>query len=161
METAKELANRFREVFLNGKRVAFINYNSVLADVTFQEATTKIGTLNTIAALTFHVNYYVAGVLQVLEGGTLDIRDKYSYNMPVISEKSQWENMRDTLISNCDKFASQIDMLSNELLAKPFVKEEYGDYQLNMNMMIEHGYYHLGQIALLKKMVREGLMESS
>jgi len=34
-----------------------------------------------IAALTFHINYYVAGVLNVFQGGKLEIRDKYSFDM--------------------------------------------------------------------------------
>ncbi len=155
MSDPKQLANRFREVFLNGKRVAYINVNSVLSDVTFEEALTPIRSLNTIALLTFHINYYLAGVLQVLEGGTLDIKDKYSFDMPPMNTNNEWKEMRNKLLINAEKFAQHIDVMTSQQLSSNFVKEEYGDYLLNINMMIEHTYYHLGQIAIIKKMIRE------
>ncbi len=34
--------------------------------------------------LTQHVNYYISGVLNVFDGGTLDIRDKLSFDFPAI-----------------------------------------------------------------------------
>jgi hypothetical protein len=34
-----------------------------------------------------------------------------------------------------------------------FVDEKYGTHLRNIDGMIEHAYYHLGQIALIKKMI--------
>ena len=34
-----------------------------------------------------------------------------------------------------------------------FVDEKYGTFQRNIEAMIEHSYYHLGQIVLIKKML--------
>jgi len=34
-----------------------------------------------------------------------------------------------------------------------FVLEKYGTYRRNIEGMIEHAYYHLGQISLIKKMI--------
>lgn len=154
MNHPKQLATRFREVFLDGTRVAFLNLNSVLEDVTFKEALTPIHSLNTIAALTFHINYYLAGVLQVLEGGTLDIRDKFSWDMPKIESPNEWQEMKNLMLKNAEKFAAHIDVMDDNKLASGFVKEEYGDYFLNINGIIEHTYYHLGQISIIKKMMR-------
>ncbi len=57
METSNQIANRFREVLLNGKWIANTNFQEQLNTITWQQATTKIGSLNTIAALTYHINY--------------------------------------------------------------------------------------------------------
>jgi hypothetical protein len=38
-------------------------------------------------------------------------------------------------------------------LNEVFVDEKYGTYQRNIGGMIEHSYYHLGQIVLLKKIL--------
>ena len=62
MQTSKQLANRFREVLLNGKWIANTNFQDQLEDVTIEQATTKVSTLNTIALLTFHIDYYIAGL---------------------------------------------------------------------------------------------------
>lgn len=148
-----QIALRFREVLLNGKWIANTNFQEQLSDVTWQQATTKISTLNTIAALTFHVNYYVAGVLNVFEGGELEIRDKFSFDCPPVTSKEDWENLRNELIENSEKFAAHLDQMTDEKLEQPFVEEKYGNYRRNIDGMIEHSYYHLGQVSLLKKMV--------
>ena len=36
--------------------------------------------------------------------------------------------------------------------AKEFFHEKYGNYYRNLHGVIEHAHYHLGQIALIKKM---------
>ncbi len=69
MYSTTQIANRFREVLLNGTWVAGTNFKDQLSDVNWQIATTKLGALNTIAALTFHIEYYIAGIVNVLEGG--------------------------------------------------------------------------------------------
>jgi uncharacterized damage-inducible protein DinB len=93
------------------------------------------------------------GYLQVFEGGTLDIRDKFSFDMPDLTEENQWENMKQKLWADAEKFASHVEKLSDEQLNSFFVDEKYGSYQRNIDAMIEHSYYHMGQIVLLKKIL--------
>ena len=157
MESSQQLAHRFREVVLDGKWIANTNFRDQLSQTTFTQATQKIGSLNTIAALTFHINYYIAGVLNVFEGGGLEIRDKYSFDLPEITSEEGWRNMVQGLISNAEKFARHIDLMSEEKLAGPFVDERYGTYRRNIEGMIEHCYYHLGQVSLIRKMLDTGI----
>lgn len=155
MENPNQLANRFREVILNGRWIANTNFNDQLSGMSWELATRKIGSLNTIAALTFHINYYIAGILNVFEGGDLEIRDKYSFDFPEIKSQEAWDLLRDTLLANAEKFAGHIEHMSPEALRETFVDEKYGTFQRNIEAMIEHSYYHLGQITLIKKMIRE------
>lgn len=155
MENAKQLANRFREVLLNGKWIANTNYNDLLSDVNWEQANQKISTLNTIAALCFHINYYLVGILNVFEGGALEISDKYSFDYPPLQFADDWENRKKTLSLNAEKMANHIELLSDQDLDQIFVKEAYGNYRRNMEAVIEHSYYHLGQISLIKKMIQE------
>jgi uncharacterized damage-inducible protein DinB len=150
-----QIATQFREVLLDGKWIANTNIREQLSDLTWQEATTKIGSLNTIAILTFHINYYVAGILQVLEGGSLDIRDKYSFDMPPIRSQEDWDRLRNKFYSDAERFATLVEQMQEEKLAQGFVDEKYGNYYRNLTGMVEHSYYHFGQIVLIKKMVRE------
>jgi hypothetical protein len=43
--------------------------------------------------------------------------------------------------------------MEDALLDQPFVDEKYGSYLRNIEGVIEHSYYHLGQISLIRKMI--------
>jgi len=147
------IANRIREVFLSGHWIANTNYEEQLLSITWEEAIRKMDGLNTIAALTFHINYYVAGVLNVFINGKLEIRDKYSFDLPPIQSESDWKQLVDAFLHNSEAFALQVEQMTETQLEETFVDEKYGNYLRNIEGIIEHGYYHLGQISLLKKMI--------
>ena len=155
MSQTKSIASRFREVILNGTWIANTNYQDQLQDVTWEQATTKLGGRHTIAELTFHIHYYIAGVLQVLKGGALEIRDQFSFDMPAIESPQDWEKLTSNLWRDAEEFAVEVEKLDDSDLGKFFVEEKYGDYRRSLEGMIEHSYYHLGQLALIKKMVNE------
>lgn len=155
MSSPQELASRFREVILDGKWIANTNFKDQLSQVDWQEASTKIGSLNTIALLAYHINYYIAGVLNVFEGGELEIRDKYSFDMSPLTSAEDWQNMQEEIWTNAEKFAGYVEEMSAEKLNEPFVNEKYGTYRRNIEGMIEHAYYHLGQVSLIRKMLKE------
>ena len=54
------LANRIREVLLNGKWIANTNFKEQIINVNWEKAVQKIGNINSIAMLTFHINYYLS-----------------------------------------------------------------------------------------------------
>lgn len=155
MENPNQLSKRFKAVILDGKLIANTNYKDLLSDVNWRQATHKISSLNTIAALTFHINYYIEGVNHFFENGSLEIRDKFSFDAPPISSQEDWDVLRHRLFDNAQTFANYVENLSNEQLAATFVKAAYGTYRSNIETMIEHCYYHLGQVSLIKKMVLE------
>jgi uncharacterized damage-inducible protein DinB len=152
METGIELANRFREVLLNGTWIANTNYKLLLSNVDYQIATQTQGNLNSIAALVFHINYYIDGLNTVFEGGDLNIHDKYSFDVPPIFTENEWQNLYRALIKNAEIFADHIAKMDLNQLEKSFVLEQYGTYRRNIEGVIEHSYYHLGQISLLLKL---------
>ena len=153
MSTPSQLAKRFREVVLDGKWIANTNFKDQLSDVTWHHANTKIADLNTIAMLTFHIDYYIAGILNVFEGGNLEIRDQFSFDLPPIESQERWEELLNKLWSDSQKFATLLEQMPDSKLNEVFVDEKYGTYLRNIDGMIEHAYYHLGQIALIKKMI--------
>lgn len=155
MENGNQLSARLREVFLDGRWIANTNYQDAVAGLTWEQATQKIGSLNTIAALTFHINYYLEGILNVFEGGGLEIHDKYSFDAPEITSGDEWKDRVDTFVENAGKFAEHVAGMSDDILEGPFVDANYGSYRRNIEGVIEHSYYHLGQISLIKKMVLE------
>lgn len=155
MNNAQQLAGRFREVILNGTFIANTNYRHQLDCTDWQLATRQVAQLNTIAVLAQHIHYYIAGVLQVLRGGSLDIKDKYSFDFPPITSQQQWDDILERLWNDAEAFAELVEQLSPDQLDNPFTDPKYGTYYRNIDGMIEHCYYHLGQVVLIKKMLMQ------
>lgn len=145
------LADRLREVFTEGKWVVGTNFKEQIFDLEWSDAVKKIDNFNTIADLTFHIHYYIAGVMNVFEGGSLDIRDKFSFDAPPITSEKGWRNLVNTFCSDSEKFIALVENMTHEKLFSDFVDNQYGSYYRNIDAMIEHTYYHLGQIILIKK----------
>lgn len=154
METSLQLANRFREVFLNGEWVVGTNFKIQLSELSREGLTKKVEDLHSIEELAFHIHYYIGGVLNVLEGGTLDIRDKYSFDFPPTQSDEEWKSFFMKFINDCEKFANTVEKMTDEELNGDFSENKYGTKMKNINALIEHGYYHLGQIILIKKLIK-------
>lgn len=154
MKSTEEIASRFREIIFNGTWVANTNYKHQLDDLDWETATKKVGSLNTIAILAQHIHYYINGINNVFRGGTLDIKDVYSFDFPAIQSQKDWEVFLSKFWNDSTSFASSIEQMPDEKLDAVFVDAKYGTYRRNIDAMIEHSYYHLGQIVLLKKMLQ-------
>lgn len=154
MQASKQLAERFREVIFDGLWIANTNYKDQLSNVNRDEAVKKIGSFNTIAALTFHINYYIEGISLFFETGKLTIKDQFSFDLPEIATENDWDQLKNRLWLNAETFATQVEQMTNAQLEDVFVLEKYGTYHRNIEGMIEHCYYHLGQLVLIKKMIQ-------
>jgi len=153
MESAAQLGNRLREVILNGVWIANTNYKDQLSGLDWKLAVTRVHSLNTIELLTRHVHYYIAGIIKVFEGGPLDIKDKYSFDFVPVQSQEEWETVLRLMWESVEKFAELAGQLSEEKLDAIFIDAKYGTYRRNIEAMIEHSYYHLGQIVLIKKIL--------
>ena len=57
--------------------------------------------------------------------------------------------------ANAEKFPNCVELVPDQELEENFTDEKYGNYRRNIEGVIKHSYYHLGQISLLRKMVLE------
>ena len=153
MKKTEQLANRFREIILNGTWIANTNYKDQLENLDWEIAISKFESLNTISVLAQHVNYYVNGIKNVFNGGNLEIRDKYSFDFPAIKSQNEWKGFLTKFWKDAENLAELIKQLPDKKLNQCFVDDKYGTYQRNIDGMIEHSYYHLGQIVLIKKII--------
>lgn len=155
-QLSKQIAGRIREVFLNGKWIANTNYREQISDLDWQTAVKSTMNLNSVAKLSFHINYYLEGLIKVFNGGPLEISDKYSFDLPGIPSQDAWEELVKRFMSNAEIFASQVENLSDDTLENAFVKPQYGTVYRNIEAVLEHAYYHLGQLVLIKKLILAG-----
>ncbi|MGK2863977.1 MAG: DinB family protein [Chitinophagaceae bacterium] len=153
MNWTKQMAVHFRQVHFGGNWTD-VNLKDSLENLTWQQATTSIYNLNTIAALVYHMNYYVSAVLEVLLGKSLNASDKYSFDMPPVTSQEDWEKLMNKTWTDAEKFAELIEELPEAMLSETFSDEKYGNYYRNIHGVIEHVHYHLGQVVLIKKVLR-------
>ena len=155
MEHNRELAKRFIDVISNNSWVANNSFKNQLTDLPLEVVLFKYPSLHSIATLAQHVHYYIAGILNVLNGGNLEIKDAFSFDFNPINTVEDWQNVLAVFWADAEEFALKVAALPEEKLSDIFVKEEYGTYHFNINTLIEHSYYHLGQIVLLKKLISQ------
>lgn len=147
------MANRLREVLLNGHWIANTNFREQIEVLNWQQATKKLANLHTIAALTYHINYYLKGLLSAFENGRLEISDRYSFDLPPITSEQDWNKLVTEFLNNAEKFADKVEHMEDIIFDKLFIDEKYGTFLRNIEGVIEHSYYHLGQIVLIRKMI--------
>src|SRR5258706_10960331 len=119
MDLTAQIAKHLRNVHFGGNWPS-VNLKENLADVTWQQATTKVYSFNTIAALVYHINYYISAVLKVLQGEPLDAHDKYSFDYPPIQCREDWEKLLDKTWADAENFASLIEQLPESKLWETF-----------------------------------------
>lgn len=149
------IAGRLREVLLDGRWIANTNFKEQILNTDWHQAVQKTDNLNSIAALTYHINYYLAGILNAFQTGKLEISDKYSFDLPPINSETDWNKLVADFLSNSEKFANQVEQMDDSIFDRPFVDEKYGSNLRNIEGVIEHSYYHLGQVVLIKKILSQ------
>lgn len=154
MKLAKSLSERLKEVLTEGTWVTGTNFKTQILELDWKDAIKKIEGLNSIADLTFHIHYYIAGVTKVLKGGPLEIKDKFSFDYPPIESSEDWKNLTNKFCTDAEKFIQLVEQMEEEKFLSNFVDEKYGTYYRNIDVMIEHTYYHLGQVLLIKKLIK-------
>lgn len=154
MTIAQQIAKQLREVHFGGNWTA-VNLKETLKDVDYKQATANIYNLNTIAVLTFHINYYVSAVLKVLKGEPLNASDKLSFDVGNISSEEEWQTLVKKVMDEAEVFAVEIEKLDDSILSENLADPKYGNYFRNLTGIIEHSHYHLGQIVLIKKMLNQ------
>ena len=151
--TSQHLAKHLRELHF-GVNWTWSNLKDNLKDVTWKQATKQVYSFNTIVALIYHIHYFVNVTLKVLEGGPLDAHDKFSFDHPPIESPEDWEKLLDKVWSDAEKFADLVEQLPENKLWETFTDEKYGNYYRNIQGIIEHSHYHLGQIVIIKKIIQ-------
>ena len=154
MALTSQLAKHLRDIHFGGNWTVS-HLKAALSDLSWEQATKQVHSFNTIATLSFHSSYYVAALLKVLEGEPLQAKDEYSFNHPPIHSQEDWEKLMTKIWEDAEKAALLIEQLPDSILEEKFTDEKYGTYYRNIQGIIEHMHYHLGQIALIKKILAD------
>lgn len=152
MILSHQLAKHLRDVFTGGNWTVS-NLNECVQDINHIQATTQIHSFNTIATLVYHIGYFVSAQLRVLRGENLDAKDELSFSHPPLHSEKDWQVLLEGVFADAELLASYIEKMPENLLWDDFTDKKYGSYYRNIQGNIEHIHYHLGQIALIKKLI--------
>jgi DinB superfamily len=152
MKPTHQIAKHLRDVHFGGNWTAS-SLRDQLATVSWEQATTQVSGFHTIAALVYHMNYFVSVTLKVMQGGPLDASEKVSFDHPPIASKQDWESLLEKTWKDVEELAVAIEQMPESQLGEHFVDEKWGTYYRCLHGPIEHCHYHLGQIALIKSML--------
>jgi hypothetical protein len=152
MNWTSQIAKQIRDVHFGGNWTD-VNLKETLSGLSWQQAVTRLYSFNTIAALVYHMNYYVCAVSKVLQGEPLRASDKFSFSHPPVLNQEDWENLLEKTWKDAENFAVLTENLEEPILWENFSENKYGNHYRNIQGVIEHTHYHLGQIVLIKKLL--------
>jgi len=145
----------FNDLFFQGGWTG-VNLKDVLADVTLYEANTVCEGFNSVAQVTNHLSYYYPIQLKVFRGGDVEGHDSESWKIDAPKTEEEWRDIVSSLLDYGREMIAAIEGINDGQMFAGFDKSgKYGTVQRNLIGIIEHTYYHLGQIVILKKLVRQ------
>jgi uncharacterized damage-inducible protein DinB len=153
MNPTSLIAKQLEDFHFGGNWTA-VNMRETLGDLNWQEATQKIGSLHSISELVYHINYFIRVVNRVMQGHPLEGNDAVSFDCPPVNSQADWEALKEKSWEDARTFSALAAKLPEARLEELLGDKKYGTYQRNLNGIIEHSHYHLGQIVLIKKLIR-------
>lgn len=153
MNTTSQIAKHLREFHFGGNWTG-VSLKEKIKDVSFEESITKVKSFHNIATLIFHMDFYIDASITFLEGGPLEAADEKSFLFQEPSNEEEWKLLLESTWANARKLADLVEFLPEEKLGEPFESEKNGIYYRCLHGIIEHCHYHLGQISIIKTLIR-------
>ncbi len=128
-----------------------------LREITLPEASGRIANQHTIAEILNHMTQWKKFVLEKLRGNAgFDIKvDSHAdWIMVNVLDEVAWENIKKQYDQVTRDLLAEIPKHQDDLLDEPVTGRKY-TYRDLMEGITEHDIYHLGQIMLLKKIMRD------
>ncbi|MEM9339243.1 MAG: hypothetical protein AAGA66_10980, partial [Bacteroidota bacterium] len=79
------------------------------------------------------------------------------FDYPPVKSDQDWKGLVNKFGTDSERFINLVQKMSEEKLYQPFVDEQYGNYLRNLDALIEHTYYHFGQVVIIRKMIKSGI----
>jgi hypothetical protein len=147
------IAQHIRDIHF-GNNWSDIDMTTTLADVTWQQAVaTPIPNANSIAVLVFHTNFYLNYVHKSIKEGVYKFDHDDSFKMPPIESEADWQALLKKTWDDAEAFAQMVEKLDVGVGFYTAVPPFQSSFYKNLQGIVEHNHYHLGQIVVLKKLL--------
>jgi Protein of unknown function (DUF1572) len=153
MSLTKEIARHLREIHFGGNWTG-PSFKDSLSGVTWEQAATQIYSCNSIAILVYHMNFYLNVVSLRLQDKSVEFKHRDGFEGSPITSEQEWRDLLQKTWTDAEDFANLIEQFPEHKLWEN-ISDEQGNYYKNIHGVVEHNHYHLGQIVLLKKILKE------
>lgn len=128
----------------------------LLVDVTAQQAAARVfpGT-HTIWELALHIGAWERACFARLQGERAELTDAEDWPAVMEITEDAWQRCKSTLMDGNQKLRDEITSLNEQRLDEPILPGMRSVY-VTVQGVVQHDLYHAGQIAILKKALKEG-----
>ena len=149
------LAQGLHDVFFGGNWTD-VSLRETLSDVTWQEASQTVPfTKNTIVKIVYHLKYSNLIVKERALGKAEQFENETEgFAAPVLNSENDWQQLQTETYRSAEELSAVILNFDEENLYKPIL-EGFSTAYKNFQGVVEHAHYHLGQIVMIKKYLRQ------
>jgi hypothetical protein len=153
MKITELIAQHLLEVH-EGNNWTEVDLSSTLKDISLKEATmrTKAST-NSIASLLYHLTFWNRVIVKRINGIVVADTENNGFSGPELQDEEDWLRLKADNIASAHELANAIRSVNVAALELPILPEHASAYR-NLQGSVEHVHYHLGQIVILKQLVR-------
>lgn len=153
MDINQQIANHLKEAF-EGNNWSDVNVKDSLTGITLGEATTVTkASPNTIADLLYHITFYNKAICERLRGNEPVINEANGFDTPRLTSEEDWIQLKNNAFNTVQQLVDRIRNFPDNKLSEENPPGK-GTFYKKLHGVIEHNYYHLGQIVILKNLVR-------
>lgn len=125
-----------------------------IADITLNEAIMKTpASPNTIASLLNHLMYWNEIIMLRMKGEEPVIPDSNGFDVRLLNNDEDWQQLIHDVHQSFIELADEVRAFPEEKLLDE-TNNGISTFQENFHGIAEHAYYHLGQIVILKHLVK-------
>lgn len=153
MKITSLIAQQLIEVH-EGNNWTDVNLADTLKDVNAEEAAMLTNASpNTIASLLHHITFWNRLMIKRMQGIDVFVDDKNGYDVPPIQTEEDWQQLQIDNNLSAHELAAAIAAFDENALFESLILGGSTAYK-NLYGTIEHVHYHLGQIVILKKLIK-------
>lgn len=128
----------------------------LLSDVTAQQAAARVFPgAHTIWELALHIGAWEGACVTRLRGERAELTDAEDWPAVMETTEDAWQRCKSTLMDGNQKLRDEITSLNEQRLDEPILPGMPSVY-VTVQGVVQHDLYHAGQIAILKKALKEG-----
>jgi hypothetical protein len=153
MQLKEAIAQHLLEVH-EGNNWTEVDLAHTLQDVMLAEATTlTAASPNTIASLVHHLTFWNRVMARRAQGIATEIGEANGFDVPVLKTEADWVELKADSIRSAHELAAAIQQVEDLSFTTPILPN-YSSVYKNLQGSVEHVHYHLGQLVILKNLVR-------
>jgi uncharacterized damage-inducible protein DinB len=153
MKITERIAAHILEVH-EGNNWTEVDVRTTLSDVSLKEATMRTkASVNSIASILQHLTFWNRVIVKRVNGIIVAVTADNGFSGPFLHDEEDWNRLKADNISSAYELAEAIRNFDEARLEQPILPEHASAYK-NLQGSVEHVYYHLGQIVILKQLIR-------